>query len=375
MKFKKLIAGALVGVMCLGAFGAYAQMSDNTKRNDESVTQVSDSREAELKKIAADAFKNYFNDKINPKDLEVVEANLKDQKAYLAKWNENDSYRQALINDEDDRILHLQSTYGQPETEDYKNYSSADAKEVAEKFIRENNILLSKDYTLMENRGIEMNENEDLLDYFFYFQYDGDKECLVTVNKEHKKVNQFILFDEHNGPREEDKVSDEDRAVKKEDQRVDLDENKVKKIASDAFDEYFNVEISVDDLEIQQINYNDEKAYDVFHTDVERNSIALITADYELMDLESNTGMAEGEDYQNYTYDEAKTVVMDFVKETNLLGKDYKFLGNRDELMKDMNEQKEAGSYYFSFQHDKNKNATIVVSKENEKVERFLLDD
>ncbi|SKC89385.1 hypothetical protein [Maledivibacter halophilus] len=103
--------------------------------------------------------------------------------------------------------------------------------------------------------------------------------------------------------------------------------------------------------------------------------MALITADYELLDLQSNTGMAEGEDYQNYTYNEAKTVAMNFVKETNLLGKDYTFLGNRDEEMKSINEQNGSLSFFFTFQYDENKRAVIVVDKENEKVERFILDD
>ncbi|WP_026895919.1 hypothetical protein [Clostridiisalibacter paucivorans] len=163
--------------------------------------------------------------------------------------------------------------------------------------------------------------------------------------------------------------------IEKDIAEADIEKDKVKEIASDAFKKYLNVEISAEDMDVQVIRYNDEQAYGVFHTDGQRNSAALITTDYEVMDLESNTGMPKSEDYQNYTYDEAKEVAINFVKESKLLGEDYTFLGDRDEMMKEINGQKEAGSYYFSFQYDGNKRSTIIVDKQNERIERFLLED
>ncbi|MTI66337.1 MAG: alanine:cation symporter family protein [Firmicutes bacterium] len=203
MKSKKILIVALLGILIFGGIKAYAQISENKIVKNDLMTEKIDKQEIndnkedknnDVKKIAVKAIKNYLNEEVNKESLEARLIDLENEKAYLIR---SDKYL-VLLNNDKDKIIHLQRMYEEPKNDDYKNYPYDKAKIVATEFVNKNNII-GEEYTLLIDAGKELNENKDHGAYFFYFQYDGGKQCLITVNKDLKKVEQFILFDETNG--------------------------------------------------------------------------------------------------------------------------------------------------------------------------------
>lgn len=121
---------------------------------------------------------------------------MQGERNYLVRSSSGFKYT-GLVNDSG-RVLHLQLAHVEPKDESYKDYSYNDAKALATNFVKTKNII-GEDYTLSTDRGTELKEDKENTAYYFYFEYDDNKECLVLVNKGIEKVEQIILLDEING--------------------------------------------------------------------------------------------------------------------------------------------------------------------------------
>lgn len=215
MKSKGIMALAVIGVLSVGSITAFAQMSNNTipkntVMTEKSVTQ--DSNKAnKLKEVALNAFQKSFNETVDVNNLyernnEFYEAN--GHKFYMIQWcNKNSEFINgntaitytAVIDTETNKIVSLEYHPGEPKNQNYKNFSYDEAKSLATNFVKENNILNGKSYEFSEKESKEVSlakDSEGAWEYHFYFKYDGGKTCLVNVNKDLKKVTNFILCDE-----------------------------------------------------------------------------------------------------------------------------------------------------------------------------------
>ncbi|WP_338749542.1 hypothetical protein [Bacillus sp. FJAT-52991] len=214
MKTKGIIALGLIGAISIGGGVAYAQVSKNTVpknvvMTETSVAQVSNKEAESYKKIALDAFEKYFNEDVNSKGLYERLNKLYEQggqKSYIISWcdqkgetiNGNTAIQYtAVIDTKTNKILQLEYHPGVPKNKDYQEFSYDTAKDLADKFVKENNLFNGVNYEFLDKQSKEVNSSNDKAswDYYFYYKYNG-KTCLVTVNKDLKKVSQFLFVDE-----------------------------------------------------------------------------------------------------------------------------------------------------------------------------------
>jgi hypothetical protein len=202
----------LIGILSIGGVTAFANASNNTVPKNTVMTEKAveqDSYKAnKLKEVALNAFQKNFNETIDTKNLyersnKFYEVN--GHKFYMAEWcNKNSElvngntaiFYTAVIDAETNKIVSLQYQPGEPKDQNYKNFSYDEAKNLATNFVKANNILDGKSYEFSEAQSKEVNAAKGLWEYHFYFKYDGGKTCIVNVNKELKKVTEFMLSDE-----------------------------------------------------------------------------------------------------------------------------------------------------------------------------------
>ncbi|QPQ32612.1 hypothetical protein [Lysinibacillus sp. JNUCC 51] len=212
MKSTKILGLALVGILSTGGVTAIAHASStivpkNTVMTEQSVEQES-YKENKLKEVALNAFQKNFNETIDTKNFyernnEFYE--IDGHKFYITGWsNKNSKFINgntaiqytAVLDAETNKIVSLQYHPGEAKNQNYKNFSYDEAKNLATNFVKENNILDGKSYEFSEAQSKEVNTGKDAKEdwyYHFYFKYDGGKTCLVNVNKDLKKVTEFML--------------------------------------------------------------------------------------------------------------------------------------------------------------------------------------
>lgn len=208
MKAKKIIALGLIGGLSIGSIvgiKAFANTSDNkiekntvmtrnvAVQSDDKKTENKDSRE-----LALNYIERYLNEKVDVSNLyeksEIININGKEM--YSIRWSttndnnaENIRYT-AVINAETNELKSLQYIPESPKGDNYKNFSYKEGKDLATKFIVENNLLDNKDFKLASE------ENELPSEYnTFGFEYDGGKKCFITVSNDLKKVTQVSFYE------------------------------------------------------------------------------------------------------------------------------------------------------------------------------------
>lgn len=204
MKKKGIIALGLIGALSIsGGALTFAQVSKNTVpknevMTDSSTAQVSNKDET-YKKLALDAFKKYFNVDVmqNSKGLKFE---AKDVYGEIAvKWIDKSSTMiyDAIIDQKTNRITRLSCFPEDPKNEDYQNLSYDAAKEIADKFVKDNNLFDNKNYEFLEKESIKTNSTLDKksLEYVFHYKCNGE-DWSLAVNKDLKKVEQFQIFPE-----------------------------------------------------------------------------------------------------------------------------------------------------------------------------------
>lgn len=200
----------LIGILSIGSVTAFAQASSNTVPKNTVMTEKAveqDSyKENKLKDVALNAFQKNFNETIDTKNL--YERNngffeVNGRKFYIAEWcNKNSEfvngntaiYYNATIDVETNKVVDLVYHPGEPKNQKYKNFSYDEAENLASNFVKTNNILDDKSYEFLEAESKETSiARKESVEYYFYFKYDGGKTCLVTVNRDLKKVTAFNL--------------------------------------------------------------------------------------------------------------------------------------------------------------------------------------
>lgn len=204
MQKKGIIALGLIGALSIsGGALTFAQVSKNTVPKNEVMTesstaQVSNKNET-YKKVALDAFKKYFNI-----DVDVMQ-NSKGLKFEAIDTPETLSVRwldksrtmvyDAIIDKKTNKIIRLSCFPEDPKNEDYQNLSYDTAKDIADKFVKDNNLFNNTDYEFVEKESIKRNSElgKKAQGYVFYYNCNGEEWTLV-VNKDLQKVEQFQIF-------------------------------------------------------------------------------------------------------------------------------------------------------------------------------------
>ncbi|MEK4605556.1 YcdB/YcdC domain-containing protein [Bacillus sp. FSL L8-0099] len=206
MKKKGIIALGLIGALSIsGGTLTFAQISKNTVPKNEVMTesstaQVSNKNET-YKKVALDAFKKYFNVDVdvmqNSKGLKIEAIDTHETLAVSWLDKSRTMVYDAIIDKKTNKIIRLSCYPEDPKNEDYQNLSYDTAKDIADKFVKDNNLFNNTDYEFVEKESIKKNSElgKKAQGYVFYYNCNGEEWTLV-VNKDLQKVEQFQIFPE-----------------------------------------------------------------------------------------------------------------------------------------------------------------------------------
>lgn len=204
MKKKGIIALGLIGALSIsGGTLTFAQISKNTVPKNEVMTesstaQVSNKNET-YKKVALDAFKKYFNVDVdvmqNSKGLKFEAIDTHETLAVSWLDKSRTMVYDAIIDKKTNKIIRLSCFPEDPKNEDYQNLSYDTAKDIADKFVKDNNLFNNTDYEFVEKESIKKNSElgKKAQGYVFYYNCNGEEWTLV-VNKDLQKVEQFQIF-------------------------------------------------------------------------------------------------------------------------------------------------------------------------------------
>lgn len=206
MKKKGIIALGLIGALSIsGGTLTFAQISKNTVPKNEVMTesstaQVSNKNET-YKKVALDAFKKYFNVDVdvmqNSKGLKFEAIDTHETLAVSWLDKSRTMVYDAIIDKKTNKIIRLSCFPEDPKNEDYQNLSYDTAKDIADKFVKDNNLFDNTNYEFLEKESIKTNSTLDkkFPEYVFHYKCNGE-EWSLAVNKDLKKVEQFQIFPE-----------------------------------------------------------------------------------------------------------------------------------------------------------------------------------
>ncbi|MGY1465694.1 hypothetical protein ACW4EZ_31175 (plasmid) [Bacillus toyonensis] len=204
MKKKGIIALGLIGALSIsGGALTFAQVSKNTVPKNEVMTESStaqvSNKEESYKKLALDAFKKYFNVDVmqNSKGLKFKTIDGYGELSVMWVDKSSTMVYDAIIDQKTNRIIRLSCFPEDPKNEDYQNLSYDTAKDIADKFVKDNNLFNNNDYEFLEKESIKTNSTLDKKSpaYVFHYKCNGEDWSLV-VNKDLKKVEQFQIFPE-----------------------------------------------------------------------------------------------------------------------------------------------------------------------------------
>ncbi|MED0959157.1 YcdB/YcdC domain-containing protein [Bacillus paramycoides] len=206
MKKKGIIALGLIGALSIsGGALTFAQVSKNTVPKNEVMTesstaQVSNKYET-YKKVALDAFKKYFNVDVdvmqNRKGLKFETIDSHGEVSVMWLDKSRTMIYDAIIDKKTNKIIRLSCFPEDPKNEDYQNLSYDTAKDIADKFVKDNNLFDNTNYKFLEKESMKESSNSDKKStgYVFYYNCNGE-DWTVVVNKDLKKVEQFQVFPE-----------------------------------------------------------------------------------------------------------------------------------------------------------------------------------
>jgi len=221
----KMRLALLVFVACIltfFAFGSITQIPKNqlvveAKTNDFNFTDIENKLESKklafnvsqnmAEQIAVNAFKSYFNIEMNRKKLykSVNNFNSEGQELWLITWSsqnkqyiniaKGENYR-ALVDANSGKVLDI----GYYKLNDIKKekFSIEELEKITHDFIEKNKILDVNKMKFKYEESKEVSDNGGGYFYYLYYEYEGHKTLLVTVDKADGKVNSFIFFDEIN---------------------------------------------------------------------------------------------------------------------------------------------------------------------------------
>ncbi|NWK71185.1 hypothetical protein HWX41_19435 [Bacillus paramycoides] len=204
MKKKGIIALGIIGALSIsGGALTFAQVSKNTVPKNEvmtesSTTQVSEQDET-YKKVALDAFKKYFNVDVmqNSKGLKFEATDIPETQSFAVAWLDKSRTMvyDAIIDKKTNKITRLSCFPEDPKNEDYQNLPYDTAKDIADKFVKDNNLFDNTNYEFVEKESIKKNSElgKKAQGYVFYYNCNGEEWTLV-VNKDLQKVEQFQIF-------------------------------------------------------------------------------------------------------------------------------------------------------------------------------------
>ncbi|PGU02856.1 hypothetical protein [Bacillus cereus] len=206
MKKKGIIVLGLIGALSIsGGALTFAQVSKNTVPKNEVMTESStaqvSNKDETYKKLALDAFKKYFNVDVmqNSKGLKFKTIDGYGELAVMWDDKSNTMIYDAIIDQKTNRIIRLSCFPKDPKNEDYQNISYDTAKDIADKFIKDNNLFDNKNYEFLETESIKTNSTLDKNSipqlYVFFYKCNGE-DWSLTVNRDSKKVEQFQIFPE-----------------------------------------------------------------------------------------------------------------------------------------------------------------------------------
>lgn len=202
MKKKGIIALGLIGALSIsGGALTFAQVSKNTVPKNEVMTesstaQVSNKNES-YKKVALDAFKKYFNVDVMQNSKGLKFEAIDNPETLAVSWLDKSRTMvyDAIIDKKTNKIIRLSCYPEDPKNEDYQNLSYDTAKDIADKFVKDNNLFNNTDYEFVEKESIKKNSElgKKAQGYVFYYNCNGEEWTLV-VNKDLQKVEQFQIF-------------------------------------------------------------------------------------------------------------------------------------------------------------------------------------
>lgn len=204
MKKKGIIALGLIGALSIsGGTLTFAQISKNTVPKNEVMTesstaQVSNKNET-YKKVALDAFKKYFNVDVMQNSKGLKFEAIDNPETLAVSWLDKSRTMvyDAIIDKKTNKIIRLSCFPEDPKNEDYQNLSYDTAKDIADKFVKDNNLFDNTNYEFLEKESIKTNSTLDkkFPEYVFHYKCNGE-EWSLAVNKDLKKVEQFQIFPE-----------------------------------------------------------------------------------------------------------------------------------------------------------------------------------
>ncbi|NWK68994.1 hypothetical protein HWX41_07745 [Bacillus paramycoides] len=204
MKKKGIIALGLIGALSIsGGALTFAQVSKNTVPKNEVMTESStaqvSNKDVTYKNGVLDAFKKYFNVDVmqNSKGLKFETIDNPETLAVMWVDKSNTMIYDAIIDKKTNKIIRLSCFPEKPKNEDYQNFSYDTAKDIADKFVKDNNLFDNTNYEFLEKESIKANSTSDKKSpyYVFYYKCNGE-EWSLAVNKDLKKVEQFQSFPE-----------------------------------------------------------------------------------------------------------------------------------------------------------------------------------
>lgn len=173
------------------------------------------------------------------------------------------------------------------------------------------------------------------------------------------------------------------KVVAQQDSKKESKEDKLKQTALEAFQKNLGETVDVKNLSERSFFYNgDGKKFYVVEwnnnkaindDNVIDYSAVINTESNKIVNLQYTSGKPKNENYKNFSYDKAKNLAADFVKNNNILnGKSYKL---SEAESKKANCTEGPWIYHFYFKYDGGKTCLVNVSTDLQKVTQFMLLD
>ncbi|MBC2399747.1 hypothetical protein [Clostridium tetanomorphum] len=176
------------------------------------------------------------------------------------------------------------------------------------------------------------------------------------------------------------------KVVAQQDSKNKSKEDKLKQTALEAFQKNLGETVDVKNLyEMKNYFYNaggknfyvaqwcNGKDKAINDDDTIYYGAVIDTEANKIVKLEYISGKPKNENYKNFSYDKAKNLAVDFVKNNNILsGKSYEL---SEAESKEANCSEGAWNYHFYVKYDGGKTCLVDVSKDLQKVNQFILLD